>query len=124
MKRILCVLLLMALSAVAQAHKPSDSYLVIKAESGRIEGQWDIALRDLEYAIGLDADDNGEITWGEVKARHADITAYAMARLQARSAGADCPLKVTEHLIDDHTDGAYAVLKFGGECHGTVMPGH
>ncbi len=108
----LCLLLIQP----AQAHKPSDSYLSISVQGTRLQGQWDIALRDLEYAIGLDADDNGEITWGEVRARHADITAYAMARLQARSAGADCLLKVTEHLIDDHTDGAYAVLKFGGEC--------
>ena len=119
MKRILCVLLLMALSAVAQAHKPSDSYLVIKAESGRIEGQWDIALRDLEYAIGLDADGNGEITWGELSARHKELASYALARLQVSSGDAACVMQATDHLVDTHSDGAYAVIRFGGDCAAT-----
>ena len=33
------------------AHKPSDSYLTLKAADGAITGQWDIALRDLDHAI-------------------------------------------------------------------------
>jgi hypothetical protein len=32
----------------------SDSYLSLEIDSATITGQWDIALRDLEYAIGLD----------------------------------------------------------------------
>lgn len=114
MKRLLLMLLLMMTCAAAQAHKPSDSYLVIKAESGRIEGQWDIALRDLEYAIGLDADGNGEITWGELSARHNDVASYALARLQLGAGGAACVLQVTDHLVDQHSDGAYAVILFSG----------
>src|SRR5687768_11631568 len=48
--RILGLLGLLLLSQPALAHKPSDSYLVLKAEGATIAGQWDIALRDLEYA--------------------------------------------------------------------------
>lgn len=106
----------LALALPASAHKPSDSYLGIRMDGTQLHGQWDIALRDLEYAIGLDADDNGEITWGELRAKHDAIAAYAMARLRVQSAGEDCPLAVTGHLVDDHTDGTYAVLKFGGTC--------
>jgi hypothetical protein len=51
------------------AHKPSDSYLSLQVDSTTITGQWDIALRDLEYAIGLDANNDGAITWGELQAR-------------------------------------------------------
>ena len=40
-------------------------------EARALRGQWDIALRDLEYAIGLDADGDGAITWGELRAKHA-----------------------------------------------------
>ncbi len=108
--------LLLAASALAYAHKPSDSYLAIKVESGRIEGQWDIALRDLEYAIGLDADGNGEITWGELSARHGELAAYALARLQVSSGDAACALQATGHLVDLHSDGAYAVIRFMGDC--------
>jgi hypothetical protein len=77
----------------AHAHKPSDSYLTLKVNAERIDGQWDIALRDLDYAITLDADQNGEITWGEVKAKHAQIAAYALARLRLGPAAAPCPVQ-------------------------------
>ena len=111
--------LILALSlwiAPASAHKPSDSYLALSLAGDRLAGQWDIALRDLDYAIGLDADGNGEITWGEVKAKHAEIAAYAMARLAIAADGAPCPTTVTQHLIDNHSDGAYAVLRFAAAC--------
>lgn len=114
MKRLLLALLMLFACAVAHAHKPSDSYLVVKAEDGRIEGQWDIALRDLEYAIGLDTDGNGEITWGELSARHNDVASYALARLQFSAGGTDCTLQVTDHLVDRHSDGTYAVMRFSG----------
>jgi hypothetical protein len=35
-------------------------------QASTVRGQWDIALRDLDFAIGLDTDADGEITWGEV----------------------------------------------------------
>ena len=113
---LLALLALLAPLQSALAHKPSDSYLAISAKGAAISGQWDIALRDLEYAIGLDADGNGEITWGAVKAKHADIASYALARLAVRAGDSACPLRATAHLIDEHSDGAYAVLRFEGEC--------
>ncbi len=115
MKLLLAVLLLMA-SALTHAHKPSDSYLAVKAESGRIEGQWDIALRDLEYAIGLDANGDGEITWGELSARHTNLASYALARLKIATGSGACTLQAVDHLVDHHSDGAYAVLKFNAAC--------
>jgi hypothetical protein len=104
------------LSLPALAHKPSDSYLTLVVREARIDGQWDIALRDLDMAIGLDQDGNGELTWNEVRARHAAIAAYALARLKLASAGIPCPLQVTEQLLDRHSDGAYAVLRLRGDC--------
>lgn len=112
--------LLAAWQPAAYAHKPSDSYLNIKVAGQRMVGQWDIALRDLDVAIGLDQDGNGELSWDEIRARHGDIAAYALARLRLSNADTACPLRVTEHLIDEHTDGAYAVLRFQGECAGPI----
>ena len=111
-------LLLAALLAAgsAHAHKPSDSYLTLFADGHSVRGQWDIALRDLEYAGGLDADGDGAITWGELKAKHAEIDAYALARLALRADGAACELQPAEHLVDEHSDGAYAVLRFAARC--------
>ena len=102
--------------ATAQAHKPSDSYLTLKVNGNRIDGQWDIALRDLDFALGLDANQDGAITWGEVKAKHADIAAYALSRLKLGPQSAPCSPNVTAHLIDNHSDGAYEVLRFTATC--------
>jgi len=105
----------------ADAHKPSDSYLSItQADSGALSGRWDIALRDLDFAIGLDADGDGAITWGEVRAKHADIAAYALARLALL--GDDdqpCGVQVGAQMLDDHTDGTYSVLPLIITCAST-----
>jgi hypothetical protein len=113
--RLLALLFLLA-AWPAAAHKPSDSYLALTVSGTTVQGQWDIALRDLDYAIGLDANADGEITWGEVKSRHADIAAYALARLGVRSGASPCPTHAVEQLVDDHSDGAYSVLRFLALC--------
>jgi hypothetical protein len=117
MPRLAVILLLSLWGWVpAEAHKPSDSYLTLSLDREHVTGQWDIALRDLDFAIGLDADGNREITWGEVKAKHQEIAAYALARLAIVTDGASCPITVHEHLIDDHSDGAYEVMRFAANC--------
>jgi hypothetical protein len=115
-KALLLALLGLFCIASAEAHKPSDSYLSITVDGNRISGRWDIALRDLDHAIGLDANGNGDITWGEVRSRHADIAAYALARLSLQADGAACSVAAGEQLIDDHTDGAYTVLPLRIAC--------
>ena len=69
--------LLASAATPALAHKPSDSYLKISVQENVAEGQWDIALRDLDHAIGLDGNDDGSITWGELRARQDTIATYA-----------------------------------------------
>lgn len=103
-------------SAAALAHKPSDSYLSLELRQDGIGGRWDIALRDLDYAIGLDGDDDGAITWGELRRREAEVGAYALARLGLSADGSPCPLVPAGLLVDEHTDGKYAVLRFTARC--------
>ena len=116
MRRLLAALLCCVALAPAAAHKPSDSYLNLRIDGQELSGQWDIALRDLDFAIGLDADGDGRITWGELRARHADIAAYALARLAVSGDGQPCTLGAGEQLVDEHTDGSYTVLPLRGRC--------
>ena len=110
--------MLLALSALApaQAHKPSDSYLTVTVQGGVVAGRWDIALRDLDFAIGLDANGDGNITWGEVRAQHTAIAAYAAARLALAADGAACPIEIGAQAVDEHTDGAYTVMPLRFAC--------
>jgi HupE / UreJ protein len=118
MLRAFAFLLTLLLSLPAVGHKASDGYLTIEHHGAKLDVRLDLALRDLDNAIGLDADGNGAITWGELRARHADVAAYAKTRLVVSSAGERCALEAAAHEVDRHTDGAYAVLRLAGQCAG------
>jgi hypothetical protein len=115
MRRLTWLLVLWLCQASAWAHKASDSYLVVDAKGSAVTVQWDIALRDIDFALGLDRDGNAEITWGELQARQSDVAAWALSRLEI-TRGTTCPLALSQLQVDDHTDGGYAVLHLRGTC--------
>jgi len=116
-------LLLLSGSPTVWAHKPSDSYLSLShdpTDPSQITGQWDIALRDLDFALGLDLDDDGAITWGELRSKQTEVSSYALARLSLGNRGGNCPLTSSDLLVDQHSDGAYAVILFSARCAETI----
>lgn len=119
MKRCLLILLALVMHASAWAHKPSDSYLTLRATAGsdEVSVRWDIALRDLDYVLELDRDGNGALTWGEVRQRADDITRYATAHLVLTAADKPCRWETTAPMmLDRHSDGTYAVLALAAKC--------
>lgn len=114
MRRLLAFVALLAtlLAALpAWAHKPSDSYLTLNVSGDRLHGRWDVALRDLAYAMELD-DGDGKLTWAEVSSRQADVAAYVLPRLAVKG----CALSPGPLSIASHSDGTYAVIEFEGTC--------
>jgi HupE / UreJ protein len=109
---------LAALAGLAQAHKSSDSYLQIEAKPGALAVRWDIALRDLDIALDLDADGDGKLTWGEIKAAWPRIESYAMARLSIEG----CELRPGERGLERRNDGTYAVLNLSSSCTLAAQP--
>ncbi len=103
----------------AAAHSASTAYLAVTRSGAELAVQWEIALRDLDYAIGLDAAADGGLSWGALKARHGAIADYALSRLAISGDGAACPFGPTELLFDRHGDGGYAVLRFAATCAAT-----
>lgn len=106
---IAAVLVLMT-PAMASAHKPSDSYLKIRGGEDTLQITWDIALKDLELLIGIDADQDHQITWGELKSSQSAIAAHALSRLSISADGTPVELKFADMLTTQHSDGGYAVL--------------
>jgi hypothetical protein len=107
----------------ALAHKPSDSYLTMSLQpsGAEVAVRWDIALRDLDYVLQLDRNNDGALTWGEVRARGDDITKYATANLTLSSKDKPCALTANAPMqLDKHSDGTYAVLSFTAAC-GTAL---
>jgi hypothetical protein len=112
---IACTTLLLCTS-IARAHAPSNSYLDLDATGGTIAGRWDIAITDLEYAVGLDADLDGAITWGEVQTRAPAIDAYVLAGLGLAVAAGPCPVKILHRSVAPHPDGPYLSFDFQTAC--------
>jgi hypothetical protein len=108
----LAILLFTALAA--HAHTQSTAYLTIQC-GAELTAEWHLALRDLDDAVGLDVNDDGVITWGELLSRKDAVCAYALSRLHIQADGKAAPLRLRELLVDNHSDGAYAVLRFAAE---------
>ncbi|MGQ0618848.1 MAG: HupE/UreJ family protein [Panacagrimonas sp.] len=108
------LLLLFAWPTLALAHKSSDAFLYLESSGTQISGRLDLALRDLDDALQLDADGDAQITWGEVRRARPAIEDYVRPRLQL--GGGDCPLSLTTLEISEHSDGAYAALGLAATC--------
>jgi hypothetical protein len=110
-------------STSVQAHSASDAYLSLTLDRGArtgqevAHGQWDIALRDLDFVLRMDDDGDGRLTWGEVRRHQAAIERYAYPHLKLSADPANhCEIKPIRQLIDNHADGAYAALFFDLVC--------
>lgn len=116
---LLSALALLTASA-AQAHKASDAYLQLSRQGELLALRWDVALRDLDAALGLDANGDNLLSWGEVKAHRADIEAHLQGRLSLHPLGAAkaCALRaqIAEPPIERRIDGNYLVMRLTGAC--------
>ena len=106
---------LAALPLPALAHKASDAYLQFTrtADGAGVHLRWDIALRDLDVVLPLDADGDGELRWGEVRAALPDIDRYALSHLQWPPG---CAPTAPGHALERRSDGAYVVLLIDAAC--------
>ena len=100
------------ITADVQAHKSSDAYLFFDQQADRTSLRWDIALRDLDAALTLDADGDRALTWGEVRTAWPRIDALALRSL----AVSGCSFAVDGHALEQRNDGLYAVLQLSAPC--------
>ena len=120
--RLWLVIVLAVQSTAVYAHSASDAYLTLtvdkSASTGNVvHGQWDIALRDLDFVLKLDDNGDGRLTWGEVRRHQGAIERYAYRFLHFQGdPGTSCKIRPARQMIDDHADGAYAVLFFDVVC--------
>jgi len=94
------------------AHHSSDAFLFLHREDNNIGFRIDIALRDLEEAVGLDIDRDARITWAEVNFQREFILRYLSARLRLSIGGEQKSLNEAALLIDRHSDGRYLVFRY------------
>jgi hypothetical protein len=113
-------------SPLVRAHSASDAYLTLNTQPPTsaavktvIHGQWDVALRDLDFVLKLDDNGDGTIKWGELRKHQTAITEYVYAHIRLSGDGKACEVLPTRQMVDNHADGAYAALLFNVICEGT-----
>lgn len=114
---VIRALFLLLFCTGAWAHQSSEAYLRYRVDGAGVEQRLDIALRDLDRDLGLDADSDGTLAWGEVRARWADIEKLADEGVRFTAGGAACSLQGRgEPQLDEHSDGMHAVLVTRWQC--------
>lgn len=118
--RGLWVLVLLGLSGVAQAHIASNGFLVAKVQGQNISGSLELAVRDVELAIGVDANHDGKVTWGELRASQPQLLRYVGQHLAFRAQGGACTVQLGALQVNDRVDGSYAWLPLSAHCPSAV----
>lgn len=111
-----------ALGLPAQAHKASDAYLRLEVQGSTLVQRTDIALRDLDRELALDVNGDGQLDWGEVRRQWLQIDQLAQAGISLQADGQACaPGALGPAQLEDHSDGAYAVLTRQWSCPAPVQ---
>jgi hypothetical protein len=116
MRRFAAFLLVLMLSRAAAAHISSSGFLVLRIEADQVSGSLELALRDAELAVGIDANHDGKITWGELRESEFELSRYVAQHLALSARGSACPLTFQPLRVNERVDGNYAWLPFTAHC--------
>ncbi len=114
--RIVLALALLAAATSAHAHVASNGFLSLQVEGARVDGALELAVRDAEIAVGLDADHDGQVTWGEARAAQGALVSYLRQHLQLSQAQGRCQLQFGAVQINERVDGNYLWQPFTAVC--------
>ena len=116
--KALALMLTIALAGPAGAHKSSDAYLQLERVPAGISLRVDVALRDLDVALDLDANADGRLTWGEIRTAWPAVDAYVRSRVRVSG----CELQPASPALETRIDGVYAALVLKATCNAPAEP--
>jgi hypothetical protein len=108
--------LALMLSPVAHAHIASNGFLQVQVHGQQLGGSVELAVRDVELAIGVDADRDGKVTWGELRASAPLLRRYVAQHLSFGAQNAACVINFQTLEVNQRVDGNYAWLAFNARC--------
>jgi hypothetical protein len=88
---VLTLLMMLIGAGPALAHQMTLSYVNVAGTAGKMTANIKAPLLDLELAVGVDDNLDGQITWGEAKKNLDRIAAYVLGKTSL-SAGGACTL--------------------------------
>ena len=116
--KILFLMVIALLSTALQAHQLSTAYLNAEMKaSGTLAGTAHMRLYDLQNALDLDANGNGELTWGEITAQSQMIQNWLQKHLMIKRNEISCEHNIGgEFLIDQYFNEAYVLIPVSAQC--------
>ncbi len=103
-------------SPVVRAHVASNGFLVVQVQGQQLRGSIELAVRDVELAIGVDANRDGKVTWGELRAAEPRLMQYVAQHLSIGAQKRDCAISFQGLEVNERVDGNYAWLPFTAHC--------
>lgn len=116
--RCIAVSILFCMASYVSAHQMSTGYLKLDTTDpltnrGQIQLRW----FDLDNSIGIDANADGQLLWGEVLQRQSAIISFLKQHLVFVSAKQLCELSFTPQLqMTEHFDEGYLSADFSWTC--------
>src|SRR5260221_1384778 len=104
-------LLWLCVSTVS-AHQLSDSFLILQVTNGQLIGHWDIAVKDLLHAKGVDPLDP---RFNDLRSLDPEAEMKAvnvLSRLKITIDGAAAEIKPVDYSTEVYNDGPYAAMYF------------
>ena len=121
MIRLFLVLMALGFATVAQAHETTRSYLTLTRAGQAVTLDFRVAFRDIEVAVWMDENLDGQIIWAELEQRRDAVAAYVMARISL-DAGGVCDLRLDRSGASRTGGIDYLDLTFVGQCPAATTP--
>ena len=103
-------------SLKAAAHSSSNSYLTLSAPKDQLSLRADIHFRDVDLIFDLDANRDGQVTWGETQMRSLELSAWLEQGLQLSESGKKCSLGKADLQVSQLADGTYLSAMWAPDC--------
>lgn len=110
--------ILICLTSYASAHQMSTGYLNLDTTAAQVnKGQIQLRWFDLDNTIGLDANSDGQLLWGEVLQRQSAIIRFLKQHLILIAMHQRCELHFSPQLqMTEHFNEGYLAADFNWSC--------
>ena len=117
MIRFITFFIFAAFSAFTHSHELSNGYLTLKNDSNNtLSGELLLKPEDIGQAAGLDSNNDGNLTWGEVNRNHTMANDYIQNHLVIRGSETRCTVSIALPSIRDISAESLLVYPLSVNC--------
>lgn len=116
--KTIIIITIISLPGFAYGHQISTAYLSTHVNNaGKMTGELQLRLYDLNKVLLLDLDDNGQLTWHELTQKKYLIEKYIHNNLSFSRKNIPCNLRTNNNWkIDPRHNESYLLITFSGQC--------